>query len=890
MNNNINKTTKKMNFSNNLPQTNSKEFLLDRFTPYLQSSIKNRNYNPLSIYLSSNTNYSKPQYDLNSNSYVKKPLNLDISNSIKNSLSELKKENNPFIKRYTSFSNKNIINHGINKYNGNKKTLILDLDETLVHSAFTPFSRNSDLILNINVEGENRTLYVLKRPYVDKFLNELSSEYEIIIFTASISQYANPLLDELDKNNYIKYRLFREHCTFNNGIYIKDLKIIDRNINNMIIIDNNPLSYKNNVENGIPILSWYDNINDNELLKLIPLLKYMSNSNVEDVRTVINEIVDRNKNELDYSAINRIIDKTSISNIETNYSLSSINTSTTKDSYRRYNKSEEPKSKLSNKNGYYKNEYNYSYGEKYNEIPLKNNYIKKYYNENKNNDILNSKYNLNNNYNNKENISNNSIDKMDPYGTRISIFSPEEYNTSYTNSLNYSLNKINSKNKLEINSIENDNFNKTLKKQKENNDYILDDYSKRYNYSDFISKNSNEKRSYTPNLNNTIGNDIVFRNKGDFNLKKIAKKFSLVDLTKKALHLEEENSIYYRNGKKKRDYETIINSSKINRTLSKYNSYFNKENEIIYNDYINNNKYINNYKSNKDFTSNYLNNNYFNNEEEKNSNENYNSIDNKKIISSKNFNSVNERFMKTDKLIYNNSQISNNDNNKLLDRMKSQKINNFFTLNKGDNKLYQFGGSFYNNYESENNKQNNDSVNKDNNYFNFLKESLQQSKSSLNSKVINSKKDSFPNINQLNYDKSNNEKLYNNRYGIKDFNDNKGPNNLLFRHKSISYINDNSLSLDNFRDSNLESNRQSDYHQLTRSSSYVNFEGNKFKNKLLENNNYNKENINNNIEYKFQYGEKLNYNELINSQTKPKFSMNDNSYYNTFNRSNYLKY
>ena len=246
--------------------------------------------------------------------------------------------------------------------------------------------------------------------------------------------------------------------------------------------------------------------------------------------------------------------------------------------------------------------------------------------------------------------------------------------------------------------------------------------------------------------------------------------------------------------------------------------------------------------------------------------------------------------MKTDKLIYNNNQISNNDNNKLLDRMKNQKINNFFTLNKGDNKLYQFGGSFYNNYESENNKQNNDSVNKDNNYFNFLKESLQQSKSSLNSKVINSKKDSFPNINQLNYDKSNNEKLYNNRYGIKDFNDNKGPNNLLFRHKSISYINDNSLSLDNFRDSNLESNRQSDYHQLTRSSSYVNFEGNKFKNKLLENNNYNKENINNNIEYKFQYGEKLNYNELINSQTKPKFSMNDNSYYNTFNRSNYLKY
>ena len=47
----------------------------------------------------------------------------------------------------------------MNPNENTKKTLILDLDETLVHSAFTPFSRKSDLILNINIEGENRTLY-----------------------------------------------------------------------------------------------------------------------------------------------------------------------------------------------------------------------------------------------------------------------------------------------------------------------------------------------------------------------------------------------------------------------------------------------------------------------------------------------------------------------------------------------------------------------------------------------------------------------------------------------------------------------------------------------------------------------------------------------------------
>ena len=873
-----------MNFSNNLSKINSKENLLDNFNPYYLSNSKNRNYNPLSIYLSSSSNYIKPQNDINSN-YSKKNLNLDISSSINNSPNNQKKEINSFLKHYSSFSNNNSINsisQNMNKFNeNNKKTLILDLDETLVHSAFTPFSRNSDLILNINVEGEDRTLYVLKRPHVDKFLNELSSEYEIIIFTASISQYANPLLNELDKNNYIKYRLFREHCIFNNGIYIKDLKIFDRKINNMIIIDNNPLSYKNNVENGIPILSWYDNINDNELLKLIPLLKYMSNPKIQDVRTIINEVVDRSKNELNYLAINRIIGQSSNSNADISYDLSNINISSIKDKYRKYIKSEEPKSKLSNKMGFYKNEYNYSYGSRYNDKPLKNNYTKKYNDENKNNNLLNLNYNLNNNneYNiqNKENIPNNiNIDKMDPTGTRISIFSPEEYNISYTNSLNYSLND---KSKSEMNEIENNELNKNMKTKKENNDYILDDYSKRYNYSNLVNKKGLENRPLTPNFNNK-----------KFNLKKIVKKLSLVELTKKALHLDDNDYSNY--NKKKKEYETI-NNNKINKTLNKYNSFFNKESEIIYKEFINN-KYINDYRNNKDLTKNYLNDKYFKSyiEESKNSNDTNNTTKNKRLIFSKKINSFNERFGKTDKLFYNKNQISNNDNNnKLLARMKNEKINNFLNLNKGTNKLYQIGSSsstFYNNFSSENNK-NYSSSNKDN-YLNFLKKSLQQTKNNLNSKEnINTKEEE-----KLNYDKLDNKKLYNNRYSSNDIN-NDNNSNILTKYKSISYINDKTLSLDKPINLNLTNNKQNKYHQLTRSSSYINFETDKLMNKLFGNNNYNKENINNNnnnINYNIKYdNENLNYNQFIKDKNKPKFSVNDNNnYYNSFNRTNYLKY
>ena len=256
-----------MNSSNNYHPVHHKDFLSHNYHPYLSTNSNNINMNNYnSISLSLNSYQSKEKTDINQSNYVKKSINLDIAPSINNSFNENKKENISFLRYNSSFSN---FNTNISKPNENvKKTLILDLDETLVHSAFTPFSRKSDIILNIYIEGQNRTLYVLKRPFVDKFLYELSLIYEIFIFTASISQYANPLLDELDKNKYIKYRLFREHCTFSNGIYIKDLKIFNRTINNMIIIDNNPLSYDNNRENGIPILSWYDNINDNELLKL----------------------------------------------------------------------------------------------------------------------------------------------------------------------------------------------------------------------------------------------------------------------------------------------------------------------------------------------------------------------------------------------------------------------------------------------------------------------------------------------------------------------------------------------------------------------------------------------------------------------------------------------
>ena len=173
-----------------------------------------------------------------------------------------------------------------------KKTLILDLDETLVHSSFTPFEK-SDIILDVDFEGVIYKIYVLVRPFAKEFLNKVSKYFEVVIFTASIPKYAYPLLNILDKEKNIKHRLYREDCTFINGLFIKDLKRLNRPLKDIIIVDNSPLAYAFNSENGLPIKTWYEEPNDTELNKILPLLIFLSK--VNDVRRYIDLFVEENE-------------------------------------------------------------------------------------------------------------------------------------------------------------------------------------------------------------------------------------------------------------------------------------------------------------------------------------------------------------------------------------------------------------------------------------------------------------------------------------------------------------------------------------------------------------------------------------------------------------------
>ena len=79
-----------------------------------------------------------------------------------------------------------------------KKTIFLDLDETLVHSSPNPPPKIYDFVVRPNIEDQIMNFYVLKRPGVDFFLEEISKKYEVVVFTAGLKQYASQVLEKLD--------------------------------------------------------------------------------------------------------------------------------------------------------------------------------------------------------------------------------------------------------------------------------------------------------------------------------------------------------------------------------------------------------------------------------------------------------------------------------------------------------------------------------------------------------------------------------------------------------------------------------------------------------------------------------------------------------------------
>ncbi|KAF2786416.1 NIF-domain-containing protein, partial [Melanomma pulvis-pyrius CBS 109.77] len=167
-----------------------------------------------------------------------------------------------------------------------KKCLVLDLDETLVHSSFK-ILHQADFTIPVEIEGQYHNVYVIKRPGVDAFMKRVGELYEVVVFTASVSKYGDPLLDQLDIHGVVHHRLFRESCYNHQGNYVKDLSQIGRDLRETIIIDNSPTSYIFHPQHAVPISSWFSDAHDNELLDLIPVLEDLAGSQVSDVSLVL---------------------------------------------------------------------------------------------------------------------------------------------------------------------------------------------------------------------------------------------------------------------------------------------------------------------------------------------------------------------------------------------------------------------------------------------------------------------------------------------------------------------------------------------------------------------------------------------------------------------------
>ena len=119
-------------------------------------------------------------------------------------------------------------------------------------------------------------LTFFRRPYVLEFLDKVSQVFEVVIFTASQQIYADKLLDLLDpQRKYTRYRLFRDSCVNVDSTFVKDLRILGRDLDRVVIVDNAVEAFTFHLDNGVPIKSWFGDVEDVELLKLSDILDEM---------------------------------------------------------------------------------------------------------------------------------------------------------------------------------------------------------------------------------------------------------------------------------------------------------------------------------------------------------------------------------------------------------------------------------------------------------------------------------------------------------------------------------------------------------------------------------------------------------------------------------------
>uniref|UniRef100_K7FA16 CTD small phosphatase 2 n=1 Tax=Pelodiscus sinensis TaxID=13735 RepID=K7FA16_PELSI len=165
--------------------------------------------------------------------------------------------------------------------------VVIDLDETLVHSSFKPIN-NADFVVPVEIEGTMHQRPPPRQPAAGTG-GVVGEGFSALLECTPLSrQYADPVTDLLDRCGVFRTRLFREACVFHQGCYVKDLSRLGRDLRKTLILDNSPASYIFHPENAVPVQSWFDDMADTELLNLIPVFEELSAA--EDVYTSLGQL------------------------------------------------------------------------------------------------------------------------------------------------------------------------------------------------------------------------------------------------------------------------------------------------------------------------------------------------------------------------------------------------------------------------------------------------------------------------------------------------------------------------------------------------------------------------------------------------------------------------
>lgn len=217
--------------------------------------------------------------------------------------------------------------------------VVLDMDECLIHSKFlsSPASarvyahqlqqqrRHASSAADGSVESfrfalpDGEITHVFVRPGLEEFLEKVTSRFETHIFTAAVPVYADRVLDRFDPDRTrFAGRWYREHCTHDNpmaggsGAYVKNLNrlpVTANQLDRVVLVDNNPLSFLANPSNGILVNNFYNDPSDNSLVAVYKLIEELD-AHKGDVRSILGPrfALEKNLEKVARSDLNQVVE------------------------------------------------------------------------------------------------------------------------------------------------------------------------------------------------------------------------------------------------------------------------------------------------------------------------------------------------------------------------------------------------------------------------------------------------------------------------------------------------------------------------------------------------------------------------------------------------------